>query len=142
VSEQDEIPGEAAPLVAAQKADASVSCVTCKHFSGDCSWASSLDEKPDGWDCREIGAVPQSINGEPFSCIGYSPDVGELARLRAEVADLTSKAERACVWTHDDVGGGWFTACGNGFEFTDGGPADNGHTFCGYCGGKITEGDA
>lgn len=44
-----------------------------------------------------------------------------------------------CLWTDDRDDGGWFTSCGNAFEFTDGTPADNGMKFCCYCGRPLEE---
>lgn len=39
----------------------------------------------------------------------------------------------ACLWAEDEDGN-WWTACNNGFVFTDGGPTENGMRFCCYCG--------
>jgi hypothetical protein len=46
-----------------------------------------------------------------------------------------------CTWTLDEDYYSWFTACGEGFTFTDGGPAANSFRFCPYCGRPIV-GDA
>ena len=42
----------------------------------------------------------------------------------------------SCTWTENDDGA-WETDCGETFEFTDGGPAENGAKFCQYCGKAI-----
>ena len=41
-----------------------------------------------------------------------------------------------CNWT-DEGGDCWETDCGHGFQFNDGGPADNSFTHCPFCGGKL-----
>jgi len=46
------------------------------------------------------------------------------------------QAER-CDWTRDDFDDSWDTSCGEKWQFTDGGPAENHQRFCGYCGGEI-----
>lgn len=45
-------------------------------------------------------------------------------------------AESHCVWMQDSDGP-WNTSCGHVFEFIDGGPHENGATWCQYCGGKL-----
>lgn len=45
-------------------------------------------------------------------------------------------AESHCVWVQDSDGP-WNTSCGHVFEFIDGGPHENGATWCQYCGGKL-----
>jgi hypothetical protein len=42
-----------------------------------------------------------------------------------------------CEWTEDTDDGSWDTACGHRFQFTDGGPKENGQQFCGYCGRSL-----
>lgn len=44
-----------------------------------------------------------------------------------------SDAQRTCAWKQDsdDI---WWTKCGHGFVFTDGGPKENKMKFCCYCG--------
>jgi NADH pyrophosphatase NudC (nudix superfamily) len=58
--------------------------------------------------------------------------------LRQQVADLTAKAERACVWTWDDDTDTWSSGCGDTNIVTEDGPS----RYCSECGGKIQEGDA
>ena len=41
-----------------------------------------------------------------------------------------------CIWTQDSDGP-WNTSCGVTWEFTDGGPAENGAHFCHHCGGVL-----
>ena len=41
-----------------------------------------------------------------------------------------------CTWTEDE-GGNWWTACGEGHVFIDGGPAENKARFCQYCGKPV-----
>jgi hypothetical protein len=44
----------------------------------------------------------------------------------------------SCRWTHDEENGIWNTACGEAHLFEEGGPAENEHRFCPYCGGALT----
>ncbi|MFS2049757.1 hypothetical protein ACEN9J_02745 [Variovorax sp. Varisp41] len=48
-----------------------------------------------------------------------------------------STTARGCPWTPDSDGY-WKTACGKSHSFTDGGPTENNHRFCCYCGGRIS----
>ena len=43
----------------------------------------------------------------------------------------------ACQWKHDDIDGGWDTACGEKFVFTCDGPKEHGFQFCYHCGKPI-----
>lgn len=43
-----------------------------------------------------------------------------------------------CKWTEDE-NGAWDTGCGKMFEFTVGGPEENGFQFCPYCGRPVDE---
>jgi len=45
-------------------------------------------------------------------------------------------SEHGCKWANDDDGI-WWTECGNAHQFTDGGPRENHHYFCPYCGGHL-----
>ena len=43
-----------------------------------------------------------------------------------------------CHWDlADDESEMWETDCGNAFQFTDGGPADNKFRYCCYCGWSL-----
>ena len=63
--------------------------------------------------------------------ITFSVD-GFLAFCRAVVERVQEK----CRWKQDDTGD-WFTHCGEGWTFTDGGVAENRIKFCPYCGKPI-----
>ena len=39
-----------------------------------------------------------------------------------------------CDWMEDELDGYWRTSCGDLHQFTDGGPENNNHKFCPYCG--------
>lgn len=43
-----------------------------------------------------------------------------------------------CRWT-EDYDGAWETDCGQSYMFDEGGPAENGQKFCGYCGKPLRE---
>jgi len=64
-----------------------------------------------------------------------------LARSEAEQvceAWRASPHSARCEWTQTEDGQ-WDTACGEVFEFVNGGPADNGAKFCQYCGLPVRE---
>jgi hypothetical protein len=42
-----------------------------------------------------------------------------------------------CDWTYDPNTCAWGTACGELWQFTDGGPEDNGVRFCHGCGKPV-----
>ncbi len=42
-----------------------------------------------------------------------------------------------CVWTHDRNMDSWDSACGQKWQFNDGGPAENNVRFCHGCGGRV-----
>jgi hypothetical protein len=47
-----------------------------------------------------------------------------------------------CIWTHDndpDGGESWDTACNQKHQFMEGGPRENDHAFCPYCGRQLVE---
>lgn len=46
-----------------------------------------------------------------------------------------------CEWTYEGLEDYWATACGNKHVFIDGGPVDNKHKFCPYCGNEIHQFD-
>jgi hypothetical protein len=48
----------------------------------------------------------------------------------------TSKAA-ACRWQYDDIYDTWATSCGALHQFNDGGPRENAHRFCPYCGATL-----
>jgi len=41
-----------------------------------------------------------------------------------------------CLWEEDEDGI-WHTSCGEAFQFTADGPAENGTRYCMYCGREI-----
>lgn len=51
---------------------------------------------------------------------------------------VVSRGESPCTWSCEEEGV-YATSCGERHLFVDGGPADNNHRFCAYCGGTITE---
>jgi rRNA maturation endonuclease Nob1 len=57
----------------------------------------------------------------------------------SRIKTLTQRAEKTCRWkeivTDDDDH--WKTSCGEEFQWTSGGPTENGAKFCPYCGGKL-----
>ena len=65
---------------------------------------------------------------------------GEPAPTWSYVTWLESRTpanEAVCEWKEDDIDGKWDTACGESHSFESGGPEENGHKFCPYCGRKL-----
>jgi hypothetical protein len=58
-------------------------------------------------------------------------------RDKLAIAHATRMTE-PCEWKEDEDGI-WWTACGNAYEYINGGPAENGQKFCGYCGKPLKE---
>jgi len=67
---------------------------------------------------------------EPFP---PTPDVPEWTKHKLTTAEMVG-----CEWLEDELDGYWTTACGEMHCFTDGGPEDNHHRFCPYCGKPLT----
>lgn len=44
-----------------------------------------------------------------------------------------------CVWAYTNEVDAWETSCGNMFEFTADGPAENRMKFCCYCGKHLQQ---
>lgn len=56
-----------------------------------------------------------------------------------EITPLYSVPQPAdnCQWTYDEHDYKWDSACGESWQFTDGGPEDNGVKFCQSCGKPV-----
>ena len=52
------------------------------------------------------------------------------------VVDDEPVHQHDCEWT-EDIDGAWDTSCGQKHEFTSGGPQENKHAYCPYCGRGI-----
>lgn len=52
----------------------------------------------------------------------------------AHGAAMLQPASQGCKWTYDEHDYKWDSACGEAWQFTDGGPEDNGVKFCQGCG--------
>ena len=62
--------------------------------------------------------------------------------FKAGVQEGLARAVKAeektfCRWIEDDENECWDTGCGGRFEFTEGGPKENGVKFCLYCGKRL-----
>lgn len=51
---------------------------------------------------------------------------------------MSRKQSARCEW-REDADGVWWTACDNAYQFTVGGPKENGHAFCCYCGQPLRQ---
>ena len=83
----------------------------------------------DKWaECSCTDRVPQPpVTRSDLAAVGAA-----LANLRPP-DPLPAPTGPGCAWT-EDGDGSWWSACGDGFVFTDGGPQDNSFRFCCYCG--------
>jgi len=64
-----------------------------------------------------------------------------LELVLSNIAEVKRLKKQECLWQRNDGFDGeehWDTACGNLYEFAEGGPVENKQKFCGYCGGRIT----
>jgi len=60
--------------------------------------------------------------------------------VAATVPAVQALTDAACQWGQEDEGSGtYWSACGHGFTFNDGGPTDNGLKHCCYCGKPLIE---
>ena len=61
-------------------------------------------------------------------------------RLTAGGCGMHDAAISTCLWQlEDEDADSYRTACGHVWEFTTGGPAENGARFCPYCGARIIQ---
>lgn len=60
-----------------------------------------------------------------------------LDRAATAIDAWAGEPRHACAWCVDDEGI-FYTGCGHMWQFTDGGPRENGTKFCQYCGGRIS----
>ena len=83
----------------------------------------------------------EPIAARPFDGVNPAGDSRDVGPSGDEPGRTPGAAEtpRECVWSQDDGDSMWETTCKHAFEFNDGGPHDNGFTFCGYCGGRLIE---
>lgn len=58
---------------------------------------------------------------------------------RAAIHAITAalRAAPECAWTYDTSTDSWDSACGEKWQFNDGGPAENNCRFCQGCGGRV-----
>ena len=66
-----------------------------------------------------------------------SPAFEVLAAWNRRTPQPTQTQAGACEWKHDDDDGFWESACGEAWQFNDGGPADNNVRFCQGCGKPV-----
>lgn len=92
-----------------------------------------------------IEAKPMRGAAEEFYAIHVGTEwearlsLTQFRELRAALAVArASMGEDSCAWEcEDDEGDSWFTSCGHGWTFNDGGPAENHMTYCHGCGKRI-----
>ena len=54
-----------------------------------------------------------------------------------DIEEVRAASQAVCEWKEDDIDGKWDTGCGESHSFESGGPEENGHKFCPYCGRKL-----
>lgn len=103
-------------------------------------------------------ALPEFENNDSDKVVGYhclihgetrSVDSQEQAYADAELVVNACRAAmlqpvsqsytlpEGCKWTYDEHDYKWDSACGESWQFTDGGPEDNGVKFCQGCGKPV-----
>ena len=90
-----------------------------------------------GGSCRRMSCAGDYgwNNGTPCPFIDEKFDCENvLEQAKAWLAEH----QKTCLWTEDEDGN-WHTTCGEMHTFFDGGPSENGHRFCPYCGKKLVE---
>lgn len=55
----------------------------------------------------------------------------------ARAAVLAAMTVPPCSWSYDDWDCKWDSACGEAYQFMDGGPTENSYKHCPNCGGSI-----
>jgi len=59
------------------------------------------------------------------------------AAISACRAAMLQPVSQGCAWTYDEHDYKWDSTCGESWQFTDGGPEDNGVKFCQGCGKPV-----
>lgn len=106
------------------------------------AWAETHEIASNG-EAFEAGWTAREPVEQPASCQQCREDL--LAKVVDFVVSLQRdvKARRAapgrahaCRWEADEDGN-WWSSCGEGFTFIDGGPVENRLRFCPYCGKRL-----
>lgn len=68
-----------------------------------------------------------------------NPAVSDHFRGAAKMMSLSGQGREplTCAWTHDEDDGSWDSACGEAWQFSDGGPVENNVRFCQGCGKPV-----
>jgi chromosome segregation ATPase len=69
----------------------------------------------------------------------------DFAAIADEAADMleADAQPKTCTWTpDDDESGTWASACGELWNFIEGGPDENRVSYCHHCGGKVVKGES
>lgn len=88
---------------------------------------------------ERIMAAADNYAGERWAVgAGLTRGDDRMGAYRATLAALVDEAtaERVCRWTEEDYGV-WWSDCGEGWCFNDGGPSENSVRFCQGCGWHI-----
>ena len=66
-------------------------------------------------------------------------DLAVFGRWQVDYAAIVEgiDAMTTCDWSHDSTHSKWDSGCGNGFQFMDGTPRENGFKFCPFCGKEL-----
>jgi len=87
---------------------------------------------------REERCCLMSLLTRALPFVDTNPDAFRIGgdELNQEIIAVLQAKKWECNWKEDDDGI-FDTRCGNRHEFITGGPRDNHHDFCPYCGCKI-----
>lgn len=89
--------------------------------------------------CAELEAE-QNICGSGAGCLSKEARIDAAESRCAEL----EKDAAPCVWSAEDddnMPGTYASSCGELWTFTEGGPIENGVTFCHHCGNKVELGE-
>lgn len=81
----------------------------------------------------EIERLRAALTAIEQGCSFPEDDVQRAVRDRARQALQTKDTADYCLWTHDHIDDAWATDCGAYWQFTDGGPRENGINYCHKC---------
>ena len=83
-------------------------------------------------DCPNSECIDGRVVGEDGEGLSLCPDC-----LNRNKRKNDNKGDEYCQWKYDEWHDKWDTECGQGHQFMEGGPRENHHVYCPYCGKRI-----
>ncbi len=87
------------------------------------------NERLKGWLVTALAAI---ADGDKYAALPVALRDWWIAK-----AESTKDSSDYCLWKHDHSDVAWATDCGAYWQFTDGGPRDNGVIYCHKCGKPV-----